>query len=149
MRLQEDWANDAIFHGRVEECLFGRSVIFLTSWCDRTLDISFGAGSEPSTRIYVHMSLVDDDGIVKRMATSGKRKGPTRNRTGVARMSYITEVMSIRTGSDNRYTIEPKFEAEYRYSMRSGQVCLIISPFLWVSLIQTKCSGASIVYLQI
>lgn len=39
-----------------------------------------------------------------------KRKGPTRNRTGVARMSYIArEVMSIRTGSDNRYTIEPLF----------------------------------------
>jgi hypothetical protein len=36
-----------------------------------------------------------------------KRIGLTRNRTGVARMSYITDVMSIRTGSDNRYTIKP------------------------------------------
>ena len=41
------------------------------------------------------------------IVASGKTEGPTRNRTGVARMSYITEVMSIRTGSDNRYTIEP------------------------------------------
>jgi hypothetical protein len=38
---------------------------------------------------------------------TGKRKGPTRNRTGVARMSYTIGVMLIRTGSDNRYTIEP------------------------------------------
>jgi hypothetical protein len=41
-----------------------------------------------------------------------KRIGLTRNRTGVARMSYITSVMSIRTGSDNRYTIKPKLNAK-------------------------------------
>jgi hypothetical protein len=43
----------------------------------------------------------------KKDRSKSKRKGPTRNRTGVARMSYTAEVMSIRTGSDNRYTIEP------------------------------------------
>jgi hypothetical protein len=38
----------------------------------------------------------------------GKTIGLTRNRTGVARMSYINMMlMSIRTGSDNRYTIKP------------------------------------------
>jgi hypothetical protein len=36
-----------------------------------------------------------------------KTKGLTRNRTGVARMSYTISVVLIRTGSDNRYTIKP------------------------------------------
>ena len=49
--------------------------------------------------------------IVSKCHAMGKRQGLTRNRTGVARMSYSTEVMSIRTGSDNRYTIKPCFKA--------------------------------------
>ena len=45
--------------------------------------------------------------LSQKRGAKSKRKGLTRNRTGVARMSYTTEVMSIRTGSDNRYTIKP------------------------------------------
>jgi hypothetical protein len=46
--------------------------------------------------------------ILLRLRNESKTIGLTRNRTGVARMSYINVMlMSIRTGSDNRYTIKP------------------------------------------
>jgi hypothetical protein len=52
------------------------------------------------------------DRILPELQDESKTKGRTQNRTEVARMSYITTVMSIRTGSDNRYTIQP-FSVEH------------------------------------
>jgi hypothetical protein len=53
--------------------------------------------------------------ILLGLRNESKKIGLTRNRTGVARMSYINVMlMSIRTGSDNRYTIKPFLDDRLR-----------------------------------
>jgi hypothetical protein len=49
--------------------------------------------------------------IQQRYPYRAKEQGPTRNRTGVARtvQARFYEEGGIRTGSDNRYTIEPRY----------------------------------------
>jgi hypothetical protein len=69
-----------------------------------------GANVDTST---FHLQMRTFRQITKRMQQRylqhAKERGPTRNRTGVARtvQARFCEEGGIRTGSDNRYTIEP------------------------------------------